>query len=60
VASTTVDGGIETVAFLNPDGSRALLVLNNGSTETVFEVRWAGLAFSYSLPAGAAGTFKWR
>jgi glucosylceramidase len=59
VASNTFDGGIETVAFLNPDGSKALLVLNNGNTETLFKVRWAGLAFSYSLPAGAAGTFKW-
>lgn len=28
VASNTFDGGIETVAFLNPDGSKASLVLN--------------------------------
>jgi glucosylceramidase len=59
IDSTTTDGAIETVAFVNPDGSKVLLALNNGNTDISFKVRWSARAFSYSLPAGAVVTFKW-
>jgi glucosylceramidase len=59
IDSTTTDGGIETVAFVNPDGSKVLLALNNGITDVTFKVRWSARAFSYSLAAGAVVTFKW-
>jgi glucosylceramidase len=59
IASTSISGGIETVAFKNPDGSKALIALNAGSAARTFKVRWAGQAFSYSLPAGAVATFTW-
>jgi len=59
VGSSSFAGGIETVAFLNPDATKGLLVLNDGAFEATFKVRWAGLAFSYTLPPGAVATFRW-
>jgi glucosylceramidase len=59
VASNSVAGGIEDVAFKNPDGSRVLIALNNSSAANTFKVSWSGQSFTYTLPAGAAATFKW-
>jgi glucosylceramidase len=57
-------GGIEDVAFQNPDGSIVLIVFNDGSTTSSpasFTVAWApnNSSFSYTLPGGAAATFIW-
>lgn len=45
------------VAFINPDGSMALIV--NSETGGQFEVEWNGKHFQYQLPANATVTFKW-
>jgi len=52
-------GSTEDVAFLNPDGSIVLIVLNLGGSGN-FTVSWKGQEFSYSLPAGALATFQWK
>ncbi|EFM10096.1 Glucan endo-1,6-beta-glucosidase [Paenibacillus curdlanolyticus YK9] len=52
-------GGIENVAFKNPDGSKVLIALNNSTTSNTFKVAWGSQAFTYTLPAGAVATFKW-
>jgi len=59
VASTEA-GGISSVAFRNPDGSVALIVLNNNAAATAFSVKFGGSAFGYTLPAGAVATFVWQ
>lgn len=59
IASNTFNGGIENVAFANPDGSKVLIALNNGGASSSFAVRWNGQSFSYTLPAGAVATFVW-
>lgn len=59
IASNSVAGGIENVAFRNPDGTRVLIALNNGSAAQSFRVVWNGQSFTYSLPAGAVATYKW-
>ena len=59
IASNTFDGGIETVAFRNPDGGKVLVVYNAGTAASDFKVRWAGQAFTYTLPSRAAATFTW-
>ncbi|GAA4187643.1 ricin-type beta-trefoil lectin domain protein [Streptosporangium oxazolinicum] len=59
IDSSTYAGDLESVAFKNPDGSIALLALNAGSSGKAFKVRWKGQSFTYTLPAGAAGTFTW-
>ena len=58
-SSTYGPGSIETVAFVNPDGSHVLLALNSGSQATTFRVSARNLSFSYPLPAGAVATFTW-
>ncbi len=52
-------GNIEDSAFKNPDGSEVLVVYNGGGGSNTFQVEWNNEAFSYTLPAGAAVTFKW-
>ncbi|MEV8508442.1 ricin-type beta-trefoil lectin domain protein [Actinoplanes sp. NPDC051475] len=51
-------GGIENVAFRNPDGSIALVAINTGGTQN-FQVSYGGASFGYQLPAGAMATFTW-
>ncbi|HEY2471105.1 MAG TPA: chitobiase/beta-hexosaminidase C-terminal domain-containing protein [Terracidiphilus sp.] len=51
--------GIVSVAFLNPDGSKALIAFNNTAASNSFYVQWGTQAFPYTLPAFAAATFTW-
>jgi glucosylceramidase len=55
---STVAGTIQDVAFRNPDGSIALVVVNDdwGTGTATFNVRSGKRAFSYQLPAGAVAT----
>ena len=52
--------GLDDVAFLNPDGSTALLAYNNASTATRFAVSWGGRSFTYTLASKATITFVWN
>ncbi len=52
-------GGIEDVAFQNPDASIALIVLNDGGSSATFNVSWNNESFAYTLPGGAVATFTW-
>jgi glucosylceramidase len=58
-SSTYGSGSIEDVAFRNPSGATALLVLNDNSSAQTFGVNEDGQSFSYTLPAGAVATFTW-
>ena len=53
-------GSLEDVAFVNPDGSLVLLVLNSGGANLTFNVGWAGKFASYKLAAGNAATLVWN
>ncbi|XEC94236.1 glycoside hydrolase family 30 beta sandwich domain-containing protein [Paenibacillus tarimensis] len=60
IESTALEaGGIENVAFQNPDGSIVLVALNSADSVKAFIVRWKGESFRTSLPAGAAATYVW-
>ena len=60
VESTTFGAGdLESVAFLNPDGTKALVVLNGSGRSRGFNLTWNGQALPYALPAGAVATFTW-
>ena len=50
---------VASVAFVNPDGSLALIAYNNGTTSQTVQVQWGTESFSYTLPATAAATFTW-
>ncbi|WP_067501934.1 ricin-type beta-trefoil lectin domain protein [Actinoplanes sp. TFC3] len=59
IDSTAVaQGGIENVAFRNPDGTIALVAVNTGGTQN-FQVSFGGQKFGYQLPAGSMATFTW-
>lgn len=60
IASTTFQyEGLESVAFMNPDGSKALIVANTNFNDKTFTVRWGDKAFSYTLPKETVATFTW-
>lgn len=58
-SNTFGQGGIENVAFRNPDGSTVVVVHNSASGTRSFNVTSAGRHFSTSLSAGAVATFTW-
>jgi glucosylceramidase len=60
IESTTGVKGLASVAFQNPDGSMALIVLNDAKRQRKFSVSSAGASFDYALPAGAVATFVWN
>lgn len=60
VASPSWVGDVETVGFVNTDGSRVLVAANRKHSERKIEVNWEGRSFVYSLPARSMMTFKWR
>jgi len=52
-------GSLEDVAFQNPDGSIALLVLNGSGSITPFNISWRGAYASAILKPGVVATFRW-
>jgi glucosylceramidase len=61
IESTSGVEGLESVAFRNAgDGSKVLVVLNGAAVDRPFAVSAGARSFSYTLPAGAVATFRWR
>jgi glucosylceramidase len=62
VDSNETNDGIENVAFVNPDGTRVLVVYNASTKEQAFQVEWpkgSKNAFGVSLPARSVATYTW-
>ena len=53
-------GSVEDVAFKNPDGSIAVVVLNAAASANSITLNWRGENVAYTLPAGAVATFYWQ
>jgi glucosylceramidase len=53
--STTVPN----VAWINPDGSKALIAYNDTASSQPLRVNWGGESFAYTLPAKTTATFTW-
>lgn len=58
-SNTFGSGSVEDVAFKNPNGSIAVVVLNSASNANTFTINWHGENIVYTLPAGAVATFTW-
>ncbi|MDX3225844.1 discoidin domain-containing protein [Streptomyces sp. ME19-01-6] len=58
-SNTFGEGGIENVAFQNPDGSKVLIAHNSGSAAKTFSVADGTHSFDYTLNAGDAVTFTY-
>jgi glucosylceramidase len=52
--------GIVTVAFVNPDHSKALVAFNDTAASRTFQVQWGTYSFTYTLPALSGATFTWN
>ena len=51
--------GIESVAFVDPDGTHVLVAYNDTERRNAFQVEWGARGFRYVLPAYSAATFTW-
>ncbi|MEH1102622.1 lectin [Micromonospora sp. CPCC 205561] len=56
---STANGAVPNVAYVNPDGSKALIAHNGGTGAQSVKVVWGGQSFTYSLPARTTATFTW-
>ncbi len=52
-------GGIENVAFQNPDGSFVVLAINSGDVRQSFQIRFRGATVQYALDSESVATFFW-
>ncbi|MEO3855747.1 ricin-type beta-trefoil lectin domain protein [Acrocarpospora sp. B8E8] len=50
---------IQNVAWRNPDGSKALIAHNGGTSAQSVRVNWGNQSFVYNLPARTTATFTW-
>jgi len=57
VVATSNDDNLLTTAFLNPDGQVAVVILNVGNKETLFQAWTAGKAVKATLPSQSIATF---
>jgi glucosylceramidase len=58
IGSNTV-GNLQNVAFKRPDGKKVLIVENDGSETTQFNIKADTKWVTTSLPAGGVGTYIW-
>ncbi|WBB59251.1 ricin-type beta-trefoil lectin domain protein [Streptomyces sp. WMMC500] len=57
--ASTASGTVPNVAWRNPDGSKALIAHNGGTSARSVRVDWGSQSFTYSLPARTSATFTW-
>lgn len=53
-------GGLEDVAFKNPDGSIVVVAFNSSDAPIQHQIRWRGQAITHTLAARSAATFVWK
>lgn len=56
---STVPGNLNNVAFKTPAGKKVLIVENDGSTYSDFNIRFNNKWVSATIPAGAVATYVW-
>ncbi|MFI9009791.1 ricin-type beta-trefoil lectin domain protein [Actinosynnema sp. NPDC053489] len=57
---STANGTVQNVAWRNPDGSKALIAHNGGTSSQSIRVNWGNQSFTYTLPARTTATFTWQ
>jgi len=57
VVATSNDDNLPTTAFLNPDGQVAVVILNVGDKDNLFQVWTAGKAVKAAIPSQSIATF---
>ena len=57
--SSEIVGSLQSVAFLRPDGKKVLIVENDGTSDTSFNIKFNNKNALTSIPAGAVVTYIW-
>jgi glucosylceramidase len=57
--SSTASPTVPNVAWINPNGSKALIAYNGSTSAAPISVNWGGESFTYTLPAQTSATFTW-
>lgn len=57
--ASTGSSAVPNVAWRNPDGSKALIAYNGGTSAKTVTVNWGGQHATYALPAKTSATFTW-
>lgn len=52
-------GGLATIAFLTPSNKKVLIVLNEGTSNVAFNLRFKDKWAVVTMPANGVGTFTW-
>ncbi|ERJ11220.1 glycoside hydrolase family 30 protein [Haloplasma contractile] len=60
IDSTSTNRTIKSLAFRNPDGSTALIVHNNSSRDTEYEVNYKGAKFLHTIEGNSITSFIWN
>ena len=56
---SNIVGDLYNVAFLTPQGKKVLIVVNDGSSDAVFNLKYKGRIATTGLTAGAVATYVW-
>jgi glucosylceramidase len=56
---SSANSTIPNVAYKNPDGSKALIAHNGGTSSQSVRVNWGNQSIVYTLPARTTATFTW-
>ena len=56
---STASPTVPNVAWVNPDGSTALVAYNGSTGSRQISVNWGGESFTYTLPGQTSATFTW-
>lgn len=56
---SNIHGNISNVAFKTPNGKIVLIVVNDGNTNELFNIKYNGRWVATSLESGAVGTYVW-
>jgi glucosylceramidase len=54
---SNIQGNLNSVAFKTPNGKITVLVVNDGNTNEVFNIKYNGRWFATSLESGSVGTY---
>ena len=56
---SNIIGNLHNVAFKTPAGKKVLVVVNDGNTAELFNIKYNGKWITTSLASGSAGTYIW-
>jgi glucosylceramidase len=56
---SNTSGSLNNVAFKTPSGKKVLIVENDGTNSSTFNIRFNNKWVTTTLPAGAVGTYAW-